>query len=483
MSRFLAVLVVLGVAASARAGGIVLESYTGPRPPDAARLLSPILDELAARGFAGGDTLARTYDAQVSRPAQTATGLPSDFAAQVDAGFKDWVNGQFDAAIKALGPLVEAAHANTGAFMADQSLRQPLLKALIALALSQQRTGDPGATRATFTEILRAFPDTQLSRASYGPEAADLFEQVRRETLASGKGKLTVKVADDSSVVFVDEAYRAVGSTSADLVPGEYRVCVMKDKQPTRSHRVVVRANAETTLAVDPALDQAIHTNGWTGFQFATDADREAHEASYAAGVARGIGASAVAVVGIEDVNGRPSIVGSLVSLETGREIRRASVAVDPDPSTERLRALAKFLAGDDPAAGLDVQLGGAGGQATGSPTETSSGGALHATADTSSGRWGGYKWISGGLAVAAVGTGVALVALDGHCSAPMVAGRPCNELYSTKTPGFIALGSGAVLAGVSIWLFVTSGGHGPAHTAYLVPTDGGAMAGYAGHF
>jgi hypothetical protein len=482
MSRLFAVLVFLGVAVSAHAGGIVLESYTGERPADANRVLSPILDELATRGFSGGDTLARTYDAQVSRPAQTPTGLPADFAAQVDRGFKAWVDGRFDEAIKTLGPLVEAAHGNTGAFMRDQTLRQPLLKALIALALSQQRTGDPGATRATFTEILRAFPDTQLSRASYGNDAVELFEQVRREALASGKGKLTVKIADDSSVVFVDEAYRAVGSTSADLVPGEYRVCVMRDKQPTRSHRVVVHANSETTLAVDPALDQAVHTNGWTGLSFASEADRDAHEASYAASVARAIGASAVAVVGIEEVNGRQSIVGSLVSLETGREIRRASVALDPDPSTERLRALARFLAGDDPAAGLDVQLG-AGASTTTATNAVPAPGGVHASAAPEGGRWGGYKWITGGLAVAALGTGVALVAIDGGCSMATMPGRPCNELYSTKTPGFVAIGGGAVLAGVSIWLFATGGGHPASHTAYVVPTDGGALAGYAGRF
>src|SRR5262249_21773673 len=140
MRTVLALSIVLVTVASAHAGSsVALESYTGDRPPDAPRLLSPVLDELAARKFVAGDTLARQYDAQVSR--SQAQGLPADFAVRVDSGFKLWVTGKFDDAIKQLGPLVEAAHANSGAFAKDQSLRDPLLKALIGVALSHQRTG------------------------------------------------------------------------------------------------------------------------------------------------------------------------------------------------------------------------------------------------------------------------------------------------------------------------------------------------------
>src|SRR5207245_215142 len=67
------------VPAPARAGGIALEAYTGERPPDAARLVSPILDELAARGFSAGDTIARSYEGKISRAAETPSGLPADF--------------------------------------------------------------------------------------------------------------------------------------------------------------------------------------------------------------------------------------------------------------------------------------------------------------------------------------------------------------------------------------------------------------------
>ena len=451
----------------ARGGGIVLESYTGERPADAARLLEPVLEELSSRDYAAGDTVARSYEAHASRAASTADGLPSDFAVQIDRGFKAWVGGRFDEAIKVLVPLVETAHANTGAFAQQPALRDPLLKALIGLALAYQRIGDLSSMRATMSEIVRSFPDAQVPRATYGPDAHEAFDHVRREVLAAGRGTLEVKT-DDTAAVFVDEAYRAVGSTSLELAPGEYRVVVMLKGRVSRNHRVAVRANGKATVEIDAPLDQAIRTTEYTGLSFATQADRDVHEALYAQHFAKVVGASAIAVVGIEEVRGRSAVVGTLISLQTGREIRRASIPVEPDPSRDKLRALARFLAGDDPAPWLDVQYAGSardeGGHATDTAHDTRGGG-----------RWGGWRFVTGGLAVAGLATGVVLVALDGRCPETPAPGQQCNDYYDTSTAGYAALGAGAVFAGLSIYLFATH------HSAPVVaPTPGGATVGFA---
>jgi len=476
--RGLVVAVVLMFAVPARAaGGIVLEAYTGDRPADANRLLGPVLDELAANKFSTGDTVARQIDAQVSRAAEAGNGLPADFAAQVDKGFHAYVTAKFEEAIKVLVPLVDTAHANSGAFLRDPSLREPLNRALIVLAIAQQRTGDPSAARATFAELLRSFPESQVSRGTYGPEAADLFEQVKREITAAGKGKLTVK-GDDGAVVFVDEVFR--GTSTTELAPGEYRVTVMLNNKPSRSHRVVVKAGSETTISVDARLDQTLHTSGWIGFAFATEADRDAHEGPYAAKIATSLGATEVAVVGIEQVRGRPAIVGSLVSLSSGREIRRASVAMDPDPSNDRLRALAKYLEGEEPAGGIEVQ-----------PLETTpiagtnsagNGPAIpHDQPSTRGGRWGGWKWITGAIGIGGLGTGAVLVAMNGSCSNTPPMGVLCR-VYDTAAPGYGALAGGAVFAGISIYLFATQGKE-VSKTAFIAPSPAGegAIAGVAG--
>jgi hypothetical protein len=460
----------------ARGGGVVLESYTGERPADAARLLAPVLEELSRRDYAAGDTIARAYEAQASRTAMMPGGLPSDFAAQVDRGFKAWVGGRFEESIKILVPLVETGQANSGAFAKDPALREPLLKALIGLALAYQRIGDLSSMRSTFGEILRSFPDAQIARATYGPDAQQAFDQFRRDTQAAGRGKLTVKLADETGVVFINEAYRAVGSTTVELAPGEYRVLVMMNKQPSRNHRVNVRANADTSVEIDAKLDQSIRTAGYTGLSFANQGDRDTQEAQYAQKFAKVVGASAVAVVGIDDVRGRSAVVGSLVSLQTGREIRRASIPVEPDPSRDKLRALARFLAGDDPAPGLEVQFSGGAGDPP--PRGTSSSSSDDGDDDkpsTGGGRWGGWRFITAGVAVAGIATGVVLVSLDGKCPETPPVGQQCNNFYDTATPGYAALAGGAVFAGLSIYLFAT---HNSAPV--VAPTQGGATVGFA---
>lgn len=467
--RILVVLMVM--ASSAYAGGIVLESYTGERPADAPRLLAPVLEELSRRDFAAGDTVARAYETKVSRAALMPDGLPSDFSAQVDRGFKAWVGGRFDEAIKILVPLVETAHANTGAFAMQPALREPLLKALIALALAYQRNGDPSAMRATFGEILRSFPDAQISRATYGPDANQAFEQTRRELQASGRGKLTIQV-DDEAVVFVNEAYRGPGSTTIELLPGEYRVVVMMNKQPSRNHRVTVRANAEATVEIDAKLDLALRTTGYTGLLFATQADRDAHEARFAQRFARAIGASAVAVVGIEDVRGRSAVVGSLVGLQSGREIRRASIPVEPDPSRDKLRALARFLAGDDPEPGLEVQFFTSGADPDGARDDTGD------RSPERSGRWGGWRFVTAGLALGSLAAGTVLSVYDGRCTETPSVGQPCRYFHDFQPGGYAALAGGAVLAGISIYLFATHD-RGPV----VAPTQGGATIGFATRF
>ncbi|MEO8845854.1 MAG: hypothetical protein ABI704_30045, partial [Kofleriaceae bacterium] len=173
MVRYVVViLLVLSNVARADEGGIALEVYTGDRSADASRLLGPILDELARQKISTGDTVGRLFEGAVSKPARSAKGLPGDFGAQTDSGFNLWVSGKFDDSVKLLGPLVDLAHQNSGAFAKDTSLREHLRKALIGLGLAQLRRGDPSAMHATFEEYVRSFNDASVPKAVYGPDAA-----------------------------------------------------------------------------------------------------------------------------------------------------------------------------------------------------------------------------------------------------------------------------------------------------------------------
>jgi len=487
MSRVAFVSVALSLMCSfARADGIVLEAYTTDRPADATRLLLPIVEELTHLNKSiTGEQLRLTYESGVSKPAQTPEGLPTDFADQVDRGFRSWVGGKFDEAIKTLVPLTEAARANSGVFAKNQALREPLRKALIALALSEQRVGDLSAMKTAFAELLHGFPDAVVSRGVYGSDAFSAFDEVKRAVAAAGEGKLNIKVAQDGGAVFVDEAYRGQGSTSLSLAPGDYRVLVMLNKQPSRTHYVSVHPNIETTVTIDAELDQAIHTRGWTGFLFANDAARDAHEAQFAADFANSIKAPSVSVISIEQVKGHAAIVGALVSLESGREIRRASVALDPDPSTDRLKALARFLAGEQPAAGLDVLVGDGAKEPPHGSTSSSSGDEQRrddgsAPSNGGDGRWGGWKYITAAGAVGALGAGIYLAVEDGKCQTAPQPGHPCNNVYAYSPFQYVSLAGGAVLAAATVYLFATMAHEQDGRSAYIVPTQGGAVAGYA---
>ena len=73
--------------------------------------------------------------------------------------------------------------------------------------------------------------------------------------------------------------------------------------------------------------------------------------------------------------------------------------------------------------------------------------------------RWtGGSLFVAG---VAVVGTGIAWVALDGRTSCTAPAGGVCQQVYDTKTQGWVAIAAGAVAAGTGATLFLWKRGEG----------------------
>ncbi len=468
---FVALVVVIGMGVSRADTKIVLESYTGGKTETAARQLKPLLDALASKGFNGGyDMIGRSFESRVSRPA-IADGLPADLAKRVDAAQQAFITGKFEEAANALSPLIDTAHANGGAFATNQSALASLEKALIVLALSQQRMGDPAAMQQTFAEFIRSFPDKTVPRGVYGAEAATAFDQAKKTLAGAGRGKLVVRSSVDTGVIFINEHITQPGTvTQDDVLTGDYRVFVLlPGKQLSRQHRVTVRTKETTVINIDAAFDVVVQTSpNWTGLAFANAGDREKSEIEHASQFANAVDADAVAVVGLDQARGKPAIIGILVNRNRRTEIRRASVALDPAPSNERLQALALFLVGDGPAPeGVDVAV-----------VEAPRGGGDR----RDSARWGGWKFLSGGLAVVALGIGGYLVATDGDCKTTPPAGVTCADVYNNAVPGYLSLGGGAVLAGISVYLFVTGGSRAP-RTAYVVPTRGGAMAAFSMRF
>ena len=452
------------------------------------RQLAPLLEALKDRGFVGGyEELGKSFERRVSRAA-IGRGVPDDYAAQVDAGHRAWISGKFEEAVKLLTPLVELAHSNSGAFATakHQDTRDAVSKAMIALALSYQRLNNNEATQQVFAELIRSFPKLSLSRATHGADAVATFDAIRKKLTDGPRGKLIVRSNVDSALIFINEEAQPAGPVNKELLPGEYRVFAQipgKQLQLSRAHRVTVKASETTTTAIDLAFDAAVQTSAtWTGLGYTSAGEREKSEILHAARFGKSVSASDVAVVGIDQIRGKPAIVGIVVDHERGTELRRASVALDPEPSTDRLKALAQFLAGENLMPdGIDVIVS-AGRRAGGGGGNGGSQGPVDKA--PSSGTWGGWKWMTGGLALATLGVGGYLLSLDGGCQTPPPAGTPCTDLYVTSTPAYLTLGGGVALAGVAIYLFVRGAGSKPSQSAsYVLPARGGAMAGWAIRF
>ncbi|HWO19350.1 MAG TPA: hypothetical protein VNO30_11260 [Kofleriaceae bacterium] len=456
---------------------IILESYVGEKPADAGQVLAPLVEELASYKFVlGPEVVGRSFEAAASRPA-VAGGLPDDFSAQVSQGYDLWTNGKFTEAAALLGRLVEAARENAGEFAKNQhrALYPQLQRARIALSLSLQRLGDRSAAKQAMGEALRGDPDLKISRGMFGQDAAELYQEVLGELTARGPGKVIIAVDAVGAGIYVNERLVEMGSLELNLLPGEYRVVARIGDGVTRTHRLGVVGGGVHKLTIDPAFDQAVRTGpGWTGFLFEASADRERDEGRYAGAFATAIDARQVAVVGIDTVRGRRMIRGALINKLTGRELRAASIPLDGSPSAEQRKNLARFLNGAPPTPDIIVDA------SAGSAGDRPGGGELGPR------RWGGWKWISGGAAVAAGVAGGALLAYDGRCARRVSAAVPCPDSYDTAISGWLTVGGAVALAGVTVVLVATDGGArgGEARrTAYVAPTAGGALAGYAARF
>ncbi|MBA3461637.1 MAG: hypothetical protein H0T46_16865 [Deltaproteobacteria bacterium] len=482
------VLLVLAVCARVAAAGndgIVIESYTGKRPDDAGKAIAPLLRELAQRGFQTDSQVGTKFEDRVSRHAGGAADLPASFGTEVEKGTKAWASGRFEDAVGILSPLTEAARVANGAFIGNAKLRDTLLRALVVLGLSQQRLGDPAAATTAFAELIRTFPDATVARSTYGPEAAQLFEQTRKTLASEARGRLLIKLADEQTEVYIDERLERRGSTVKQLIPGDYRINAQLGAQRSRTHRVTVRPGDDITLTIDPVFDAAVHTTGWSGFAFQTAAERERLESAYAAMFAKAIDGTAVVVISVDSVRSTRAIVGSLVLLN-GKEIRRASLALDPPPSSERVEALAKFLAGEKVTAGIDVELDGAIPVLTGgnSGTGTGTGTGTPAPRDTDTKpRWIGWPIITGVVAAGAIGTGAYLLSKDGTCKDGSDDPLRCPDLYENKPPGWGAIAGGAVFAGITVYLIVTRPSPAKKTQAFVAPAGDGAIAGVSGRW
>ena len=287
---------------------IVLEARSGPRPADADRLLGPVLAELARSGFAGPHDVATRIDQALSRASRA---LADDEAAAavraIEGGYKQFLAGKFDAAVQEIERGLDQLRAAPAALAGKNDRRDAVMRGLVGLALANKRRGREALAAEAMKELVRSFPDREVSYTSYGPEPREFFDAVRRDLGRDGKGSIAVDVDDDRTVVFLNERYAGVGDVViSDLYPGSYRVFLQQGDQFGRVHDVVVEPGVKSTVSLSWQLDAALRTGGAAALVFADPAARleiaprgrcgwrarSAHRASWWSASARTAGAA-----------------------------------------------------------------------------------------------------------------------------------------------------------------------------------------------
>ena len=417
---------------------IVVEAYDGARPADAESLLAPVYAELARRGFVAGDGLNGVIDASISRAAGQMSASESAEAQKLVAqGYDSFINGDYQKAVDAEQRAINLYQAAPATLAKESTLRDLELKALLVAGRSEEVLGDGEKAFDLIAEAIRMMPDRPVNGAEFDPSVKALYRRVKDELVKQGAGTLEIKVDDATAVVFVDERFVGTGEVKLDgLMPGRYRVYVAKGEQPGRVREIELPAKGHASVDVPWEIDGALRTRaGYVGIEAPDDAQLDA-----AVRLARALAAPRVIVLGIRTIEGRRSIAAYSIASESQNKIYGA-VQVEPvSPAPPTLARLAALLAGDKvDDAGIITK------EPPAARTRRVIGqrpSAVHK-----------LKWVFGAGALAAIGTGVAFIAIDDE---PKAGGARTATYHDTKNLGIGVGVGGVVLAAVAAYMFST---------------------------
>ncbi len=470
-----AISVVAASGGVAHADTIVLESYGGERPADADSVLGPVITELESSGFRGGSSLAGQIDAKVSAPAIT---LEQDRVAEADkfinSGKSQFQQGAFKNAIRDLDHGLKIFDSAPATLARHQNLRDERFEGLLYLALSDKREGKQNEAVRTMAELVRSFPDKDVSNAKYGPEARSLYQSVKGDLSQQGAGALQVTVDDARTVVFVNERFVGGGTQKVTgLAPGHYRVYVQQGQLSGRLHEVDVEAGVVATITVSWATDSSLRTAGGKPYlAFDSEKSREDNERTEALRLTRAVGANSVILLGVHEMDGRRSVVGVYLSVESARPVRKGSVAIDPvTPPEDKLRGFGRFLADGSNEDVYSV------------PDKKVAKGGQHDDRHEPHGRpFKTWKWVATGAGVAALATGITLIAID----QPAISNGMRNDgVINTKGAGIATTAVGGVLtvAGIYFWIRDAGDAKREGTRTSMIPLRGGGMLTLSGQF
>jgi hypothetical protein len=441
------VTLVICAAAGARADtAILLESHAQDPPEDAARYIQYLVTSMGKDAPIHGSRLRERIEARLS----ASPGPPekrADLHAQAKKGREQFIDGTFKKAIATLESARSAMLERPALLATNQPLRDSLHMALLYLTHAYLRTSEGEKATERIGEVIRSFPDKELSAARYGPELVKFYRKVRREMGRQERGSLAIKTTPPGCMVFVNERYVGLSPIKVDnLYQGRYRIYVQQGQTRGRVHTQNVAGDGQ--LQIDFALDRALTTEPFIGFRYADPATMTDKEVAHAAAVARALEAPTAFLVGFGHYKNRRMLMGTVVNAATDGVVRSGMIALEPAaPSLSTLGALGTFLLAGKGGAGVIIRnergivTHGVGNRGT--TTDEAGPGFFSARV---------WKWITLGVGVGTLGAGITLLALDGKGTCET---DRCPDAYNTMTPGIILTAVGGAAAATAVILFV----------------------------
>ena len=438
----------------AQTGGkpILVRSHAGDLDRDSLQHLDAFARILGQHRALMGAALSKAMEARVSRPPGTLSGTDDAITRQVNSGRRAFVDGDFQRAVKLLEPARRALMNAEGRLSSNQSLRGALHTALLMLGHTYLRLKKPERATEAVSEAIRSFPDRDLSLVKYAPELVQFYKKVRLQLRRQDRATLRVTTEPAGCLVFINGRYAGLSPARvADLYAGRYSVYVQSARERGRVHQVIMDGS-ERQLSINFGLDSVLRSGGHLALHFSDAQQMNQKEVRYAASVARAVGASRVILVGVRTLDSGRVLRGTLVSTDGTRVVRSGSISLEPAaPSPATLRSLVDFLFSGKETPEVTVQ---------GRPGSHKDGETVAATATDrqddggpGAGWMGLVKWVALGVAVAGLGAGIPLIAMDG--SGTCDSGGRCPEQYETLAPGVAATAVGGVAAVGAVVLFV----------------------------
>ena len=437
-------LVATSVPVQARGKLLLLQSYVHRPSQEQHKHLDLLKHNLGHRALEE-TRLRAVVESRLSRPGGTSGRPARAIQKQVKDGRRQFVDGNFRRAIQLLESARGDLLASEARVASNQDLRNSLHMALMMLAHSYLRMREIQKATTMISEVIRSFPDRDLSLITYSPELVQFYKKVRLQLRKLQRGTLTITTRPARCLVFINGRYLGTSPVRARaLLPGLYRVYVQRPQQPGRVH-LVTMDGADRELVIDFKLDRILRTRPHLALQFANLQQMKKDEVRQAVSVARAVGADQVLIAGFRHA-GCQVLQGTLVSTDTAQVVRSGVVSMEPAaPSPQTIGSFARFL-----------HSGQQGEEKWRSRCVLKPPVKQGRAPDHGQTSWiSVVKWVALGTAVAGLGAGIPLLAMDGEPNCDAGPGDRCPGYYDTLGLGVVSTVVGGVAAVGTVVLFI----------------------------